>query len=102
MKKIWFSITPLVCAMTLLLSCDKKDSESSSRSRADESIVDQEGSETSVSPAGLDARAGALGFAAHLPKETECVIGLYRGEDLLDQLRGSALVEWIEERTKEE
>ncbi len=101
MKSALKYAAPGLLAASLFVSCDDKQPGSGDVSTGNP-VTDAVQAVLPTSSETIAKRAESLGFAQHLPKETECIVGFYRGKELLEQLRGSELGKWLEARGEEE
>lgn len=103
----WRIITVLFPAAALLLSgCGDKEKEKSSGTGA--GADDGAGGAAAIAPAaiapaavpalGADERAAALGIVGYLPADTEAVIAVYNGNEMLKRLKGLKLWKFLEEQ----
>ena len=100
----WFTVLP---ATALVLSgCEKKEQQSAPAAPGEVAQVPGTGAPEAAVPAVKaltpGERAAMLGIVAHLSKDTESVMALYDGKDIVKRLKSLKTWEFIREVAKEE
>ena len=94
----------LVSATTLFFAaCDKKDEVESAVEKAASDVVDAvEKAVAEVTPMSAEDRAKKLGIVGHLAADTECVLALYQGREVVANLAELDTWQFVREVIKEE
>jgi len=101
MKRNYFYVLPLVAGISFLSSCDKKKTEELVEAPKEAVISQVESAPVEPKLSALDTDV-KLGFAEHLPMDSELVATVYNIQGVVDRFLSSSMGGFLEELMEEE